>query len=74
MDAENFVIDNSSEGQVVKHFCAVAPDVDGAVLAEALVVEAVDLSDLTGLVVTSDQSDAFWVAHFKSEQEQESLD
>ena len=73
MNAENFVIDNCSEGKVVEDFCAVAPNVDRAVLSETFVVESVHLSDLTGLMVASDQCDAFGVSHFKGKEEQESL-
>ena len=73
MDAENFVVDDGSKGKVVKHFRAVAPDVDRAIFAEALVVEAVDLGDLARLVIASNESDSLWVAHLKGEQEEEGL-
>lgn len=74
MDAENFVVNDGSEGKVVEDFGAVAPDVDRAVFAEALVVESVDLSDLTRLVIASDQSDTFRVTNFQGEQKKERLD
>ena len=74
MHAENFVIDDSCEGEVVENFSTVAPDVDRAVLAEAFIVESVNLGDLTRLVVTSDQSDTLWVADLKCQQKKERLD
>ena len=74
MDAENFVVNDGSEGKVVEDFGAVAPDVDRAVFAEALVVESVDLSDLTRLVIASDQSDTLRVTNFQGEQKKERLD
>ena len=49
--------------EVVKHIGAVAPHVDRAVLAQALVIKAVHLGDLAGLVVAADQGDAVGVAH-----------
>ena len=74
MDAENFVVDDGGKGQVVEDFGAVAPDVDRAVFAEALVVESVDLSDLTRLVIASDQGDTLRVTNFQGEQKKERLD
>ena len=65
MDAENFVVDDGGEGQVVEDFGAVAPDVDRAVFAEALVVESVDLRDLAGLVVPSKNGYALAVSNLK---------
>lgn len=58
-------IDDGGEGQVVKDLGAVSPHGDRAVLAEALVVEAVDLCDLPGLVVPPDQRYPVWVAHLR---------
>ena len=45
-----------------------------AVLAQALVVEAVHLRDLPRLVVAADERDAVGVAHFECEEQQECLD
>ncbi len=55
MHAEDLIIDDGGQGEVVEYLGAVAPYIDGAVLAKALVVEAVDLGDLPGLMVPSDQ-------------------
>ena len=66
MDAEYFVVDNGCEGEEVEDVGAVAPDVSGAVLAEALVVKSVDLGDLSALVVAPDQGDSLGVAYFES--------
>lgn len=49
--------------EVVEDVCAVPPDVGGAVLAQTLVVEAVDLCDLPALVVSPDQEHAVRVPH-----------
>ena len=73
MDTEYFVINDCSKSQVVKNVSAVPPNVDTAKLSEALIIEAIDLSDLTTLVVSSDQSDSLWVPDFQSNKEQEGL-
>lgn len=64
--ASHLAINNSREGQVVEDLSAVSPDGDWAVLAEALVVEAVDLGDLPRLVVSPDQGYPVWVTHLRN--------
>ena len=71
--AEDLVVDYGRQADVVEHLGAVLPHRDRAVLAQALVVEAVDLSDLARLVVAPDERDAVRVAHFEREQQQEGL-
>ena len=55
VQTEDLVFNESSEGEVVEKVGEIFPDVGVSIFAEALVVEAVDLRDLTGFVVTSDQ-------------------
>ena len=52
--AQNAVVDQRGEGEVIEDVGAVAPHVDTAILAQALVVKAVHLRDLPTLVVTAD--------------------
>lgn len=66
----HLAIDDSGEGQVVEYLGAVSPDGDGAVLAEALIIEAVHLGDLTGLVVPPNQGNPVWVTHLRNKQQQ----
>lgn len=73
MDAEDFVINDGCKSQVVEDVCAVPPDIDGAVLSQALVVETIHLSDLSALVVASNQSDSLRVPHLEGQEEQECL-
>ena len=56
--AEDLILDDSREGQMVEHVRDVLPHVRVAVLAQALVVEAVHLRDLPALVVTAEKRDA----------------
>lgn len=74
VDAEDLLLDDGADGEVVEDVGAVAPNVDGAVLAEALVVEAVNLSDLAGFVVTSNKTDAGRILDLEEEKEKEGLD
>ena len=70
-NASHLAIDDSREGQVVEYLGAVSPHGDRAVLAEALVVEAVDLGDLPGLVVSPNQGYPVWITHLRRERDAE---
>mmetsp|Transcript_6316 Transcript_6316/g.26154 ORF Transcript_6316/g.26154 Transcript_6316/m.26154 type:complete len:296 (+) Transcript_6316:1482-2369(+) len=67
--AEDLVLDSRRQGQVVEHVGDVLPHVRVAVLAQALVVEAVHLRDLSALVVTPDQEYAVGVPNLERQQE-----
>ena len=73
MNAENFVINNCGQRKVVEDLSAVAPDVDRTVLAKAFIIEAINLGNLTGLVVTANQRDSLRVADLQGKKEQEGL-
>lgn len=62
MHAKDLLVNDGAQREVVEDLGAVPPDVDAAILAKALIVEAVHLSDLPGLMVSADQSDAIGVA------------
>lgn len=55
MHGKYVFVDFGRQAQVIEYICAVSPDVQGAVLSQALIIESVDLCDLPGLVITSDQ-------------------
>jgi hypothetical protein len=73
VNAEDSLVDERSQRKAVENFCAMAPHVDRSILAQALVVKAVHLSDLPTLVVASNQSDLVRVAHLECQQEQKGL-
>mmetsp|Transcript_39432 Transcript_39432/g.127611 ORF Transcript_39432/g.127611 Transcript_39432/m.127611 type:complete len:314 (-) Transcript_39432:100-1041(-) len=72
--AEDLVLDQRRERQVVEDLCAVPPDVDRAVLAQALVVKAVHLRDLPRLVVAPQQRDPVRPAGLEQQQQRHRLD
>jgi hypothetical protein len=74
VQTEDLVVDQGGKRQIVEKICEVFPDVRVAVLAEALVVEAVDLGDLAGLVVTAEDGDALGVPDLERDQEGHGLD
>ena len=74
MDTKYTAVNDRTESQIIKYFATVAPDVCWTILALTLVIETVDLSDLSGLVITTDEGDAVWIADFVRKQEEECLD
>ncbi len=65
MNAEDFIVDDSSETEVVENFGTISPDVERSILSEAFVIESIDLCNLSGLVITSDKSDSVRVSHLE---------
>lgn len=60
--------------QAVEHLRAVLPGIGVAVLADALVVEAIDTGDLSGLVVATQQGHVGLVLHLQAHEQLEGLD
>ena len=73
MKAEEPVVDYTTERNVIEDVCQVFPYVGVTVLSTALIVKAVDLSDLTALMVSSQDCDSFRVPHLVAEKQKHSL-
>mmetsp|Transcript_6523 Transcript_6523/g.14256 ORF Transcript_6523/g.14256 Transcript_6523/m.14256 type:complete len:206 (-) Transcript_6523:14-631(-) len=73
VQAEDLLLNERRQGQVVKEVGEVLPHVSAAVLAQALIVETVDLRDLTALVVASEDSNAVGKPHFEGHQQRDRL-
>ena len=73
VDAEDLSFDDGSSAEEIEDFCAVLPGVGVSVFAHALVVVTVDLGDLSGLVVTSEEGDVSGVPHLQAHQKLECL-
>mmetsp|Transcript_36448 Transcript_36448/g.35301 ORF Transcript_36448/g.35301 Transcript_36448/m.35301 type:complete len:236 (+) Transcript_36448:293-1000(+) len=65
MDAEDGVVDDGGDGEEVEQVREVLPHRRRPILPLAFRVEAVDLGDLSGFVVASEQSDPLGVAEFE---------
>jgi len=74
VDAEDLVVDDAGEGEVVEHVGEVVPNSSVAVLAAAFRVEAVGLGDSSRLVVAADEVDAMRVAEFETDQQRDGFD
>ena len=71
MNAEDPAIHDRAQGEIIKDLATPPPNVRTRVLSLTLVVKAINLSDLTRLMVSTDERDAFGVTNFESEQEEE---
>lgn len=74
VQTEDLVFNESSEGEVIEEVGEVLPHVGVAILAEALVVEAVNLGDLAGFVVATENGDTLRIADLQANQKGYSLD
>ncbi len=67
MHTKDFVIDNCSKCKSVKYLSATSPYIETAVLSDALVIKSIDLSNDSGLVISSQKSDSVFVSHFEGQ-------
>jgi len=74
VETEDLVIDEGGKGEVVEEVCEVFPYVGVAILSEALVVEPVDLSNLAGFVVTTEDCDSLRVSDLEGHEEGDGFD
>lgn len=74
MQTEELILDNCSQGKVIEEFSEAFPDVGVAVFSTALIVKSIDLSDLSGLMISSEDGDSVFVSDFESEEEGDGLD
>jgi len=68
MYTEHFSINHSSNWQVVEHLSAVLPRIGVAIFSVDLIIEPIDCSDLSGLMIASEKSDPVGVFNLQTEQ------
>jgi hypothetical protein len=71
--AEDGIVHDSCQGEVIEDISAIPPYIERSVFAKALIVEAVDLRDLSAFVVASDKGHQIGVAYFVGEQKEKCL-
>ena len=64
MHTHDFIFDEGGDGQIVEKIRELFPHIRAAILLDTLVVEAVDVGDRAGLVVTADEEDTVFIADF----------
>jgi hypothetical protein len=73
VDTQHAPINHRSKIQIIEDLHAILPGVGVAVLAHALLEEAVDLSDLSGLVIATQEGHVGGVSRLETEQQLEGL-
>ena len=61
MHAEDLTLDDGCQRQVIEGIIEIVPDIVIAVLFGCLLIKAVDIGDVAGLVVTTQQHDVLRV-------------
>ena len=69
MEAEDLVVNEGSEREVIEEICEVFPHVGIAIFSKTLVIEPVDLCNLAGFMVATKDGDALGVSDFESNKE-----
>ena len=69
VEAEELILDDSSEREEVEELGETFPDIGVSIFSAALIVEAIDLGNLPGLVVASQDGDSIFVPDFEGDQE-----
>ena len=67
-------IHDCSQTKIIEHFTTISPHRCAPKFPQTLVVESVNLSDLTGFVITPDEGYTIWITDFEGEEEEEGLD
>lgn len=65
--------DDSSHGEIVEQVGEELPNIGVSIFSAALVVEAVDLCDLSAFVVAPEDGESVWVSHLEGEEEGHTL-
>lgn len=74
METKDLVVDKSCEREVVEKICEILPYVCVAILSKTLIIKSVDLGDLAGLVVATEDGDSLWEADFEGDEEGDGFD
>jgi hypothetical protein len=72
--AEDLVVDNHAQREVVEHIRKIMPYIGIAILARTLGIEAVGLGDTPRLVVTADKVNSIRVSKLQTDKEGNSFD
>lgn len=73
MKTEYLILNQSSERKIIEEVGKVLPDIGISVFAQTFVVESVNLSDLTGFMISTKNCNALGVANLQSNEECDGL-
>jgi hypothetical protein len=73
VEAEDLIVDKGGKRKVIEEIGEVFPDICVTILSKALVIETINLSDLTGFVIATENCDSGGVSDFESNKERDSF-
>jgi len=73
MQTENLRSNDCSQRKVVEQLSKLLPHFSISILPQAFIIEPVNLSDLSALMVASKDGQSLWISHFQSDKESDSL-
>ena len=74
MQTENLIFYSRRQRQEIEQICIVFPHICIAIFAQTLIIEPINLCDLSGLVIASQDGDPVLEPHFQGHKEGNSLD
>ena len=74
MHTKDSVVDDGTQTQVIENLATISPNINTPVFPQTLVVEAINLSDLTTLVVAANERDTVGVANFEGKEKKKCFD
>lgn len=63
MKTEKLILDNSSERKEIKQLSQALPNIWISIFTAALIVESINLCDLSGFMISSQNSDTVFVSN-----------
>jgi hypothetical protein len=73
MEAKDLVVDKSGEGEVVEQICKILPYICISIFTKTLIIKPVDLCDLSGLVVSTENGNSLRIPDLEGNKESNSL-
>jgi hypothetical protein len=73
VEAEDLVVDKGGKGEVVEQVCEVLPYVRVAIFSKTFIIEPIDLCDLAGFVVATENGDALRISDFEGNEKRDGL-
>lgn len=70
---ENVSFNNSSKRKVIEQRGEVLPNVGISVFSQAFIIESINLCNLFGLVVTSEDGNSLWISYLEANQKRNSF-
>jgi hypothetical protein len=74
MHTKHSSIHHRPQTQIIENITTISPNVTAPILPLAFIVESVNLSDLSGFMISTDEGDTIRIPDFKEEEEKECLD